>query len=101
MSAPTGTGAVPPCADLRARQPAMIPPCGSGVRLAGDAAPLALQDHQRHEPSVILCLTREEKVSYHSRKEKIILFIKKVKLLIMGVYTYCRFCRKFSFKAIG
>src|SRR5205823_5884679 len=40
MSAPTGTGAVSPCADLRARQPARIPPCGAGVRLAGDAAPL-------------------------------------------------------------
>jgi hypothetical protein len=43
MSASTGTGSVSPCADLRARQPAMIPPCGSGVLLAGDAAPLELR----------------------------------------------------------
>jgi hypothetical protein len=67
----------------------MIPPGGSDVRLAGDAAPLELRDHQPHEPSVILYLTREEMVGYHSGKEKIILFIMKVKSLIMGVYTYC------------
>src|SRR5262249_3442524 len=40
---------VSPCADLRVRQPEMIPQCGSGILLAVDAAPLELRDHQSHE----------------------------------------------------
>jgi hypothetical protein len=40
---------VSPYADLKARQPEMIPQCDSGVLLAVDAAPLELRDHQPHE----------------------------------------------------
>jgi hypothetical protein len=41
--------------------------------------------NRTHPQSYVLDARR---IGYHNRKEKIILFIKKVKVLIRGVYTY-------------
>jgi len=62
----------------------MIPPWGSGVLLAGDAAPLALREHQPHEPSVILYLTREEYGRLSQRKRKNNSFYYESKIINYG-----------------
>jgi hypothetical protein len=66
MSALTDTESVSPCADLRARQPEMIPQCGSGVLLAVDAA---LREEPRFAFPRPSSSTREEEASSHTARE--------------------------------